>query len=1024
MHSLFYRCASYLTIFAILFSFQISILNAQSTAPSSLIRTVVLEKQEVCPGESFWVVVRAVQEDNPTQPIAITIDGIPGNLRQMEFTGIPGPRYIAVGATTSNGQAESQLVKVMLKDCGAVMPYPIVTTRPNPYHSLTTDFEVMNVEALKQAGVNISVFEWDFGDGQSAQSQVPYVSHSYRDSLDINQSFTNFQAELRIRQQDQTDLVASKTVTVWNMYFFGKLDGMIEPPSLTSQQLKADGDLLHGQYMIKNLENEPIQIVGTKLETQPCNIEEGSGYADVDNFISTIEARQEINGEISLPVTSIAPDICGLTYHINGNTPSGIKVSLPLYFQVRSNSQMLVPVTDVALSSQLNQLAEQGLTADRDEITEEELYQLEREGSLPVVAGLATASGADTTQISANIGEICRPEDSPPRLGLACQATNEWENSPAYIANAKKGDIILTSACGFIGGILRRVDPAQHYSHSMLMTENYYQVTHSTSEEARYSEERYIEKDDIGVFPMGIREDILKYGWPGIITQSVGNAFGIEYRTDPESGKQYTISGSSHPVRCPEDQSTIYPQVVKPPLEWEAATRPILRAVADHALEVARNGGHYRFGNYSDGTLSEVAAPDAKWAAGTLPSVCSSFIWRVLKEKNITLEGTEPLDRSQLEPGDLDPNVRVDVDGSTRDGLYLYTEPERQAAATFLYSTVHNKVHKKIGGFGEFITGLSGKIATQLAHCFAFDDCRVRPPDLFDDDRDKWKHPSIGRAVSPDDIMRWDAPPVGVYGHHEDVIYIAGSYRRVYRWQPSAGAFTVRGRVLRLLPPIEGGGSGQVPVQGATVTLAGLESVTNQTGEFEFQAVPGGQYEIEAQAGIDNVFYYSSQLLQISADATIDLNLTTDWLQKGQGSINISRAGQEFGEPFVVNLVPPPLSGELPPFPSPQTYSFEHCFEKDKTKIVIDVTFRQRFSHPFEPRDEPSNRLMLDYVVYGVADKVNKCEDDIRHGGLVIDVLNASGTLDTESEFPYNMAAVSDYLGDIFLLVFVYYEKQ
>ena len=48
------------------------------------------------------------------------------------------------------------------------------------------------------------------------------------------------------------------------------------------------------------------------------------------------------------------------------------------------------------------------------------------------------------------------------------------------IANALRGDVILSRSCGYIGGLLAKVSPAQKWSHSGIMTENYVRIRQST----------------------------------------------------------------------------------------------------------------------------------------------------------------------------------------------------------------------------------------------------------------------------------------------------------------------------------------------------------------------------------------------------------------------------------------------------------------------------------------------------------------------------------------------------------------
>ena len=66
-------------------------------------------------------------------------------------------------------------------------------------------------------------------------------------------------------------------------------------------------------------------------------------------------------------------------------------------------------------------------------------------------------------------GDRCSPPNAVAG-GLVCARTNEIEVFEGYIANAKKGDVVLSADCGgMIGGLLRRVQPPQRFSHSGIM---------------------------------------------------------------------------------------------------------------------------------------------------------------------------------------------------------------------------------------------------------------------------------------------------------------------------------------------------------------------------------------------------------------------------------------------------------------------------------------------------------------------------------------------------------------------------
>ena len=140
------------------------------------------------------------------------------------------------------------------------------------------------------------------------------------------------------------------------------------------------------------------------------------------------------------------------------------------------------------------------------------------------------------------LGDECKAGDTPPRAGVSCQAAFQ-NNLPeervqgAIIVNALRGDTVLSHACGIIGSLLSSVNPPQKYSHTGIMIRYNDTIRHSTAIEKRFQD--YPHDGTLGKPTDGIEENILKYGWPGTITQSIDQAFRGTTRVDPQSGKPY-----------------------------------------------------------------------------------------------------------------------------------------------------------------------------------------------------------------------------------------------------------------------------------------------------------------------------------------------------------------------------------------------------------------------------------------------------------------------------------------------------
>ncbi|MGH2395650.1 MAG: carboxypeptidase-like regulatory domain-containing protein [bacterium] len=472
-------------------------------------------------------------------------------------------------------------------------------------------------------------------------------------------------------------------------------------------------------------------------------------------------------------------------------------------------------------------------------------------------------------------GEVCDADSpSPPGTDLVCQPTDDMDIVPGYVANAKKGDLLLSTSCGTIGGLLRRLSPPQRYSHEGIMTRNRFEVSHVTAAEERYY--AFLRRNPIGNV-LGIRPDVLKYGFPGKLVVSIQEAFEGGFVPDPEAGdKIWRIGGfNEDPVHCDGDRRISFPQVVKPLPDpnietVEAFVRPRLHRVGDIARDTSRK--HYRLFAYTRGNIAKLSdasfsiplvdpATGRNWYRGTGSGVSSVYVWGVVKDAGIRLE----CENATCEDRDLSPADRAQggqVDNETEDGLYLYDEVERQNAGEWLWRQLYEKALRTAhedGVFGALLAeGAAERVASQVANCFANDLCdlvvdthpRGFPggdpgPRPVVPDPDAWRRPGIGRSVSPDDFLNWDSPSElsgAAYGFSEPLIFVPTRMERISRWQRVATTGSLTGTVFFR----------DVPAPRATVTIVGLgrSTRTNDAGVFEFHTVPVGRHEVEAYASV------------------------------------------------------------------------------------------------------------------------------------------------------------------------------
>lgn len=360
-------------------------------------------------------------------------------------------------------------------------------------------------------------------------------------------------------------------------------------------------------------------------------------------------------------------------------------------------------------------------------------------------------------ELEALLGTSCKPHLCTPDLRLVCAGTEdfEWQWEPAWIRNAFKGDLVVTPAdgAGIIGRFLKKLAYEQRYDHMGIMIDDHYTVRHATMAHDRIK--AYFTGSMFG-FPVpidGIRPDIVKYGWPGTITQTVQNAFFDGYNdgansqwidttapppppdpgedatdeqkesfqkavkrfrgfVDPElqNGERigYAFANLTWSPQLRTDGSVVEPLVVRPPRAAESAdslVRPTLHRVAEASKTIR---GHYRFYAYTQGTIVSgpiMAGPPighptwhdlpagADWSAGSAAVVCSTFIWAAVQEASRMRRPALGLEGVAETTAQESWRSQIHV---IHDGLYRYHEEERRSAAQELHDYTAERVRSEV----------------------------------------------------------------------------------------------------------------------------------------------------------------------------------------------------------------------------------------------------------------------------------------------------------------------------------------
>jgi hypothetical protein len=762
---------------------------------------------------------------------------------------------------------------------------------------------------------DVTKYHWDFGDGNRITSTDSRVDHDYRPSLDPELEHQQFDVTLRIQRPDGTVEEVRRTLSVHNAYAICRRRGTLVPHVEQHTFAHAEGLGFRGQFRIFNVENYEIRLTGRRLRVMSSDHDQPDtiGALTAIDPIS-IPAKGSRNESIFLTFNQVPRDSLGFAIYFFGNTDDGKPIRVEVQFDIpaRDRASRAVRFGEIAIGrlpvirDLLDFVQTENSTAVNDSLLETPavLRQLlavnpsamestvedrNRHVLGPRTEHLRRPLLREMRRVSAERllshtaapppaeGHECDPDNLPELTpqqsdeGWVCQSTAETREvvTPARFLNALKGDIILSpGGNGLIGGLLMQVSPPQRYSHCGIMTRNYDQITHSTASEGRLLD--HLNGSVLGepAPTDGFTPNILKYQWPGVITQTIEQAVYGEELTDPDfPDKRYKVMGfgsSASGADVDGHWEIVPPLVVKPdPLIETPEIRAKLRQVANDAMSQTGNS-HYRFFCYTDPTLGQrpegIAPASSGWAAGTYPTVCSSFLWMTLKRQGVHLESAN----ATVSPSDLeslDVAAGAQIGNATPDGLYLYTAAERQAAAHWLKTELAMRVARKLeedagilSGTVDLFSDMIDDVSNQVINTFASDWADTAAKDSED-----WKSTQDSNAISPDNILLWDSPgAIGLYGFAAPLVFRPSRLEEVviHNWRKVPTKGNLRGRVWYR----------GAPVAGAFVQVFdGKTDYTNASGEYEILAIPFGNYSVKAQK--DNI-------QGITASTTLSLNLS------------------------------------------------------------------------------------------------------------------------------------------------------
>jgi hypothetical protein len=873
---------------------------------------VRFDKERVRPGETIRVTAVPVGGQGDGFSAAV-INGIRSAQIDDPVNAVPGEKRYAVTVQAPSGEMETMVAAINVEAAQpGAEPFPLIGFSLDPQQPT-----LLRAEA-RTAVAGDATFEWDFGDGTREQGRRGHTKHDFAAALGTTEEHKVFSVAVTIHRPNKPDVTTRKSIDFFNDYVIAKRRGAIEPPAETSavtQWIQVAGAWVLDAHL-GNREPLPITYTKRRVDYLTCDASKRENQIGSDETITEIVPAATAEGvakkSVSVPISrSEAPPVsyCGAVAHYWGTLSDGKPVQTSLWWDWLPPSNPILVLPDVAPTAAreklLNYLLTQG-TITGTSLSDTDLRAAYDAGHLD---GYDPNLPEQHTRGGNSVGK-CDPATDGTQIvngSLYTCAFDHWKvERQRVIRNALAGDTIITRGCS--GAVLPLLDVLNHkYTHMGLMTADRRELRQSTGEADWLRYEHAIRLTAFGktlvsepVF--GMEEHATKYLWPGTVTVSVNDAFSFGSIADwfsPDGGRAYGIHGFHEFSQCSD--AFVPSRVIKPSPEREVAVRPRLRAAAEFSKSIH---GHYRFSAYSAAPTNADADPKAptnvhpyeapgkcldpavtsctvtKETYGATPTVCSLFVQQALASQFPKLSRAHRAS---------DATLKLEEVPAAANGLFTFSLAQRQAAYvklhTFQYDQVvwasnnypTGSIDDTLGGggnslgtgFGNWlygaavsIPGTAETIATQLAHCFAKDECApavasTAAAGIGHDAAEALYQSQLGEglAVAPDDVFNFYGPDAespdaeGPYGYNERAIFADEVDHAVYTWQAAAGTAPLTVHVVR--------DDTGAPV--ANAAIAGLPGtpLTDETGTVHFEALPmtdhcifcqgaGGRLELEA----------------------------------------------------------------------------------------------------------------------------------------------------------------------------------
>ncbi len=372
---------------------------ASPNEPEPIIDEITVEKPEVCSDEENLISVKAHTQNGTDAYLHYVINGELGQSFPVRLirdaNGLVGQHTISVFGR-GNVVTTVPLPEYKVKDCEEEQIVSVESRlRPNTDSEFQLFAKVTapmmrlrpgQKEALPPPGpFPATSYVWSFGDGQTQTTSAPVTDHSYEDRAQRTH-YSYFPITVELRANDGQTKVGRTTLTVMNPSFEALSQKNIVTLLIALNprfpELAEDGTVTQ-EVRLWHHDAQPVTI---ERATMTRYLVGGTGESEsevvnVQSLLgsSRVPAGRGLTTKVVLD-TNADPNVFSITYRVEGHSEDGhpvmgsFSVMRPPQKPTAANSTV---VDDPMLKAKI--IAARAILK-RDTVSQEDLWQLEREG--------------------------------------------------------------------------------------------------------------------------------------------------------------------------------------------------------------------------------------------------------------------------------------------------------------------------------------------------------------------------------------------------------------------------------------------------------------------------------------------------------------------------------------------------------------------------------------------------------------------------------------------------------------------